>query len=632
MQEDARNPVIVRGSLMSLQDAPLAGVFPPGNEEGWRKIVDRALKGASFDRLISKTYDGVEISPLYPRATAPGPRALRATAGRWSILARVDVSGADAANALALGDLEGGADGLHIVFAGAQGAYGTGLSDDGEDALAHVFDKIRFDYGIPALVEFSPAAPKAVDTLLRLIDRAHIEPSITRLSFGFDPLGAKALHGFAPAPWGEESKSFAARAKSLAAAGYRFGTVAADARVIHAAGGTEAQELGFALAAALAYLRALEEGGVALDEARGLLAFRLAADADEFVTIAKFRALRRLFARVEEACGLTPAPIFVHAETAWRMMTRRDPWTNLLRATLASFGAAIGGADAVTVLPFTQALGAPDDFARRLARDTQLVLQDESHIYAVDDPASGSGGMEALTEALCERGWAEFQSLEAEGGLAAALEKGSFQGRIAEVAGKRAQNVARSRDKITGSNAFPDIGEAPVATLAPFDASLAEAPAPAGALKSPPLRPRRLAEPFETLRDRSDAAAAKGARPRIFLANLGAVAVFTARANFAKNFFEAGGIEAVFGEEGADVAAAFRASGAKLACICSSDAIYAEKAVEAARDLAAAGARVYLAGRLGELETALRAAGVAEFIYAGGDMFDTLQRACEEAG
>ncbi|BGE87007.1 hypothetical protein Ms3S1_34430 [Methylosinus sp. 3S-1] len=315
------------------------------------------------------------------------------------------------------------------------------------------------------------------------------------------------------------------------------------------------------------------------------------------------------------------------------MATRRDPWTNLLRATLATFGAAIGGADAVTVLPFTQALGTPDAFARRLARDTQLVLQDESHVHVVDDPAAGAGGMEALTEALAERGWSEFQKIEAEGGLAASLEKGALQARVAETADKRAQNVARARDKITGSNEFPDIGEAPVAALAPFDASRSEAEAPAGALRSSPLPPRRLAEPFEALRDRSDAAlAATGARPRVFLANLGSVAAYTARAHFAKNFFEAGGMEAVFGEDGGDLAAGWRASGAKLACICSSDAIYAERAEEAARALAAAGARVYLAGRPGELEKALRSAGVADFIYAGGDMFATLQRAFEEAG
>ena len=198
---------------MSLQDAPLAGVFPPGNEEGWRKIVDRALKGASFDRLISKTYDGVRHrAALSARDRAGSAGAARrgrplvhSGAGRRS-------PEPDAANALALGDLEGGADGLHIVFAGAQGAYGTGLSDDGEDALAHVFDKIRFDYGIPALVEFSPAAPKAVDTLLRLIDRAHIEPSITRLSFGLDPLGAKALHGFCARALGARRASPSRRA------------------------------------------------------------------------------------------------------------------------------------------------------------------------------------------------------------------------------------------------------------------------------------------------------------------------------------------------------------------------------------------------------------------------------------
>jgi methylmalonyl-CoA mutase len=618
---------------MTLHDAPLAGVFPQAKEEDWRKIVDRALKGAPFEKLISKTYDGVSIAPIYPRAENPGPRALRDAPGRWSIVARVDASDPGAANRLALDDLESGADGLHIVFAGAQGAYGCGVPDDSDETIAHLFEQVRFEYGIPALLEFSPRAQNAVDAVLRLLDRAHVEPSITKVSFGLDPLGAQALHGFLPAPWAESGKAFAARAASLAKVGYRFGTVAADARLVHAAGGTEAQELGFALAAALAYLRALDEAGLPPESARELLLFRLAADADQFVTIAKFRALRRLFARVEEACGLAPAPIQIHAETAWRTTTRRDPWTNLLRATLAAFGAAIGGADAITVLPFTQALGAPDAFARRLARDTQLVLQDESHVHAVDDPASGSGGIEALTEQLSERAWSVFQEIEAAGGLPAALAAGSFQGHVADAAGKRAQNIAKARDKITGSNEFPDIGEAPVATLAPFDAALAEATAPAGAQTSAPLRPRRLAEPFEALRDRSDAALAEtGARPRVFLANLGAVAAFTARANFAKNFFEAGGIEAVFGDEGADVAEGFRASGATLACICSSDAIYAERAERAARDLAAAGARVYLAGRPGELEARLRTAGVTGFVYAGCDMFDTLQHAFGEAG
>lgn len=617
---------------MTLQDTALADVFPQGNEEQWRKLVERALKGAPFDKLISRTYDDLAIAPLYSRARSPGPRAVRAEPGRWSILTRVDHFDAAAANRLALEDLEGGADGLQIVFAGALGAYGAGLADDSDEAIAHLFENIRLDYGIPALIEFSPRAQNAADAIIRLLDRAHVEPSITRVAFGFDPLGAQALHGFLPTPWAEGAEVFAQRVKAVAKLGFRFGTIAADVRVIHAAGGAEAQELGFAIAAALAYLRALDDAGLPLESARELLSFRLAADADQFVTIAKFRSLRRLWARIEEASGLRPAPIHIHAETAWRMAARRDPWNNLLRATLAAFGAAIGGADAITVQPFTQALGTPDEFARRLARDTQLVLQDESHVHVVDDPAAGSGGIEALTDALSERAWSVFQQIEAEGGLATALEKGSFQAQVAETAARRAQNVARARDKITGANEFPDIGEAPLSVLAPYDASALDVAAPDGAVRSPALRPRRLAEPFETLRDRSDAILAeRGARPKAFLANLGSIAAFTTRANFAKNFFEAGGIEAVFGEEAADIVAAFRASGAKLACICSSDAIYAEQAEKAARDLAQAGARVYLAGRPGELEASLRAAGVSQFIYVGNDMLDVLRHAFDEA-
>lgn len=620
---------------MILQDTALAGVFPPASEAQWRKTVERALKGAAFDRLVSKTYDETPIAPLYTRATAPGPRALRKTPGRWAVLARVDVSDPEAANRLALEDLEGGADGLHLAFAGAQGAYGAGLTRDDDAAIAHIFEKVRLDYAIPVVVEYSPRAPNAARAIIRLLDQNHIDPSLTRISFGFDPLGAQALHGFLPAPWRECARSFAQEAALAARAGFVHGTVAADARVVHAAGGTQGQELGFALAAGLAYLRAMTDHGLDVETARRLLCFRLATDADQLLGVAKFRALRRLWARVEEACGLAPAPALVHAETAWRMMTRRDPWNNLLRATLAVFSAAVGGADAITVLPFTQALGAPDSFARRLARDTQLVLQDESHIHAVDDPTNGAGGFEALTENLCESAWKLFQEIESQGGLAFALEAGSFQARVAQTAAERARNVARANEKLTGTNEFPHIDEAPLEVLAPFDASRLGAEPPQDALRSTPLAPRRLAESFESLRDRSDARlAATGQRPRVFLANLGSVAAFTARANFAKNFFEAGGIEAVFGEETDDAARmidSYRKSGATLACLCSSDRIYCDAAAMVAIALAGAGAKVYLAGRPGEMEIEFRKAGVGEFIFAGCDMFDVLQRAVEEA-
>ncbi len=620
---------------MTLQDQPLAGVFPQASEDQWRKSVERALKGGSFDRLVAKTYDGAQLAPLYKAAQSPGPRALRQSPGRWSILARTDLADAEAANRQALEDLENGVSGLHLVFAGAQGAYGAALSSDADAAIAQILDKVRLDYGIPVMIEDSPRAPNAGDAIMRLADRNHIEPSITRVSFGFDPLGAQARHGFLSEPWSEAARVFALRAKSAAKAGFTYGTVAADARVVHAAGGTEAQELGFALAAGLAYLRALADAGLDIGAARALLLFRMAVDADEFVGVAKFRALRRLWGRIEEACGLTPVPALVHAETAWRMMTRSDPWNNLLRATIAVFSAAAGGADAITVLPFTQALGVPDAFARRLARDTQLVLQDESYLHVVDDPASGAGGFEALTDGLCERAWGVFQSIEADGGLSKALETGRFQANVAETFGQRAKNVAHAKDKITGSNEFPNIGEAQLSVIAPFASEAADATAPRGAYKSPMLTPRRLSEPFERLRDVSDAhLAATGSRPKVFLANLGSVAAFTARANFAKNFFEAGGVEAVFGpetENSTEIVKAFHESGAKLACLCSSDRIYGDAAVPVAIALNGAGAKLYLAGRPGEMEQEFRKAGVSQFIFAGCDMYDLLQRAIEEA-
>src|SRR5262249_32837404 len=164
--------------------------------------------------------------------------------------------------------------------------------------------------------------------------------------------------------------------------------------------GSEAQELAFSLAVALAYLRALEAETPLADAAR-MIFFRLVADADQFLTVAKFRALRKLWARVQEACGLAPRPALVAAEAAWRTMTQRDPWVNMLRATMAVFAAGLGGADSITVLPFTAALGLPDRFARRMARNTQLILLEESNLAKVSDPAAGSGVIEDLTAKLC---------------------------------------------------------------------------------------------------------------------------------------------------------------------------------------------------------------------------------------
>jgi methylmalonyl-CoA mutase len=300
----------------------------------------------------------------------------------------------------------------------------------------------------------------------------------------------------------------------------------------------------------------------------------------------------------------------------------------MLRATIATFSAGLGGANAITVLPHTLALGLPDPFARRVARNTQLVLLEESNLAKVSDPAAGSGGIETLTRQLCEAAWGLFQETEKAGGIFAALEQNLIQRKVAATRTVREQNVARRKEVLTGATEFPNLHEAHVEVLDVKPIELA--PYGEARFKFDALPPIRLAAPFERLRDRSDRILREhGARPKIFLANLGTAADFTARAAFAKSFFETGGIEAVDSEgftDPAALAAAFKASGAALACLCSSDKVYAGQAVAAAQALQAAGARhIYLAGRPGERETALRAAGVGDFIFAGGDALAALQ-------
>jgi methylmalonyl-CoA mutase len=462
------------------------------------------------------------------------------------------------------------------------------------------------------------------------VKRRGIAPETVEMRASLNPLGGLAATGVEAMPWSKLAPYFAGLVQDLAGQGFRGPFAVADGRVIHNSGGSEAQELAFALASAVTYLRALEAGGVALDAARRMIYFRLATDADQFLSIAKFRAIRKLWARVEQACGLAPTPAYVAAETAWRMMTRRDPYVNILRATVAVVAAGLGGADAITVLPFTLALGLPDRFARRIARNTQIILLEESNLARVADPSAGSGGIEQLTGQLCSAGWSEFQDIERAGGAWAALEQGLIQKKVAAVRDQRLAAVARRKDALTGTSDFPDLAERPVSVLE----VAAVAPASVAVACRIERLPRiRLAEPFEQLRDASDRMLARtGARPKVFLANLGKPSDFTAHASFAKNFFEAGGIEAVSNDGFAssdEMIEALRASGARMACLCSSDDVYAREAAATAQALRGAGASVWLAGRPGALEPTLAQAGVSGFVFAGCDALAALRTAHE---
>ncbi|MBR0719609.1 methylmalonyl-CoA mutase family protein [Bradyrhizobium liaoningense] len=610
-------------------DLPLAADFPKADYEDWRKLVDGVLKGAPFEKLVGKTYDGLKIDPLYPRAKDVSPVPGRAAAAPWQIVQRIDHPDATQANAQALTDLENGATGLSLVFAGGNGAHGFGLEPTA-DAVAKVLKDIHLDAGIGIELQVGPQSRMAAIHVAEYVKTGGLDPAACNIRFGLDPLAAGAVWGHSPYTWEEIAPAVTGAIKGLAALGFRGPFASADGRVIHDAGGSEAQELAFVLACGIAYLRAIEGAGVPLEQAQGMVYARLAADADQFLTMAKFRALRLLWARIETACGLTPTPLFIAADTAWRMLTRRDPYVNMLRATMATFAAGLAGANAITVLPHTLALGLPDPFARRVARNTQLLLLEESNLAKVSDPAAGAGGIEALTSELCNAAWALFQELEKAGGIFASLQQGLIQGKVLATRKAREANIAKRRDVLTGASEFPNLHESEASVLSATPIVLPPYGEPK--FKFDALPPMRLAEPFEALRDKSDAALkSRGARPRVFLANLGTPADFTARATFAKSFFGAGGIEAVDSAGFADptaLAAAFKASGAELACLCSSDKAYADRAEPSAGALQAAGAKhIYLAGRPAEAEAALRAAGVTGFVFAGGDALATLQDA-----
>jgi methylmalonyl-CoA mutase len=613
-------------------DLPLAADFAPATHDEWRKLVDGVLKGAPFEKLVGKTYDGLKIEPIYERTKATSPILGRAAAMPWQIMQRIDHLDPTKANTQALHDLENGATGLEIEFAGGPGARGFGLAEASPATLKRVFDGVFLDAGISIALNPVLGRGNAGEALAALVEERRIDPARVDLRFNYQALGTIAVRGAAASSWGEFEKPFARVVSGLMGRGFKGPFVLADGRPVHDAGGSEAQELAFALALAVAYLRALEAGGIQLDAAYAAISFRLSADADQFLTIAKFRALRLLSARVEAACGLTPKPAFIAAETAWRMLTQRDPYVNMLRATMAVFAAGLGGANAITVLPHTLALGLPNAFARRIARNTQLILLEESNLAKVSDPAAGSGALESLTQQLCNAAWSLFQQIEKTGGVFSALQQGAIQEGIAATRKAHEKDIARRKDVLTGASEFPNLHEAQVAVE---DVKPLELAADGEAkIAFEPLKATRLAMPFERLRDRSDQLLkSTGNRPKVFLANLGSASDFTARATFAKSFFEAGGIEAIDGKGGlepAALAAAYKTSGANLTCLCSSDKIYTEHAVGAAKALRSAGAKpIYLAGRAGEQEAALKTAGVGDFIFAGCDALAVLQKAYE---
>ena len=592
-------------------DLSLAAEFPTPDLDEWRGLVDKVLKGRDFDKvLVDRLADGFDVQPLYTGidgaaergmpGIAPfvrGASAVRPELG-WDIRQPVNAPGVARANDEALRDLERGVTSLWVD-----------LDQVGSDDLASLLDGVLLDLAPVALRPSAAGADRARMLLALLPDGA-------RASLGLDPLGVWARTGH---------QTSLQDMATLAAESLRDHPavlpISVDVTPYVDAGATPAQEIAISLATGVAYLRELDAVGVELTAAAGGIEFVYAATADQFVTMAKLRAARLCWSRVLGAAGVHDVAQRQHVIAAESMLTTVDPWVNMLRSTVACFAAAVGGAEAVTVHAFDAATGVPDELGRRVARNTQLLLLEESHLADVRDPAGGSWHVEQLTDDIAQSAWGRFQSIEATGAMAGYLGSGAVAADLESAWNDRVRRLSTRKEQLTGVSEFPNLDEEPLDRPA-------RAPETSGGL------PRRApASVFEDLRN---AAASADPRPTIFLANLGPISVHTARATYAQNYFEVGGVEALT-NDGFDTAAAaaagFDASGARVAVICSSDAVYASDAAATAEALKAAGAiAVYLAGHPGADRESYEDAGIDGFIHLGSDLVAVLRTVHDQLG
>ncbi len=626
---------------------PLSSGFPDATEAEWLASVDKVLKGRGIDSITRKTVDGLAIHPLYresdfaaatdPLGTpgrAPYLRGATAAPDRfkpWDIRQAFAHPSLGATKEELLRDLERGVMSVELKL-DCTGQHGIQIST--LDDLRTALTGLRADIATIALDHGAGSGVTAA-TLLGLWGQEQDTPASLKFDFNMDPLGCLARTGMLEGGLNAAFARLSAAAKSLGKAYPEAGLIRIDARMVHEAGGSDAQELAALIASAVDTLRRLDNR-TEISTLIPRMSFALALDGNYGLGVAKLRAARRLWARILDAMDHKAVPMRLQAVSSGRMLSRYDAWTNMLRNTAAAFAGAVGGADIMTIRPFNEALGIPEELGRRIARNTQIIAMEESQLGRVADPTGGAWFTETFADDLAEAAWKEFQTIEAEGGYAEALVSGAFQKRITAVREARAKDIAKRKVPITGVSEFPLLDEitAPVAdtpVVTPKDGVSAEGfahfvttdlPAEEDDATCEALPRIRLAEDFEALRDAADAA---GKRPSVFLATLGPIAEHNARADFARNLFAAGGLEAtqppVPPQSPSEAVAAFKASGSKIACICGADARYEDEAAETAKALKAAGAdHVWLAGKF-------EGDGIDSNIFMGCDVLHTLKLA-----
>jgi methylmalonyl-CoA mutase len=607
--------------------------------DDWKALVEKELAGAAFDRLVTTTAEGLALQPLYTQtaidpgvpgaapfvrggsARAPGFQVCMRAAGRDAIAD--DLAGGADALWIAAGDGEAlaiaRARGVPLVI---DGDPGDALDDEGAehwlglDPLAAImlgWGASSPDAGAASAGPTSAGPTSAGPTSAGSTSAGPTSAGPT--SAGPASAGSPAGGAFAAELAGLAERAAAARTRRC---------VRISSLAVHAAGADAADELAIALSTTVAYLRALDDAGVSRGRAASKLWFQIAVGRDTFGELCKLRALRVLAHKVFAAAGEPRVPVdAIHAVCSMRTVSQRDPWVNLLRVTTQVFAAALGGAQRITPLPYDAALAGASAQGRRVARNTALVLREESHLGRVLDAAGGSYYIEERTDALAREAWARFTAIERDGGVARLLASGALRERLAASWAKRAAAIARRKEPVLGVSEFANPDEQ-------LPAAIPDVAAPPPA---PALIPHRDAEAFEALRTRveragapraraeegvaADAIEARAAAPEVVLVTLGPPAEHRGRVGFAQALFATAGLRT---REVADGPVT-----ADIACLCGSDERYAAEAVARAAELR--GVRhLVLAGRPGALEAELRAAGVGHFIFVGSDVLATLSQ------
>ncbi len=584
--------------------------------EAWQQAVKAALKGRPFESLFHVNEDGDRFTPLAGPVT-DGPLILGRPADRaWQVSQKVFACERPTARTQMLDDLNGGAGALDLVLSDHPLFPGRGPAGLSQADYKTLFEPVMLDL-IGLRLSGGQGVLESLDAFYQFASGSGFAAHDLAIGGCLDPAAA-AFAARRPENATPDQKAALLLAERYGTEFTKARPLLSDGRIWHGYGARAAQELALVLAGFVDMVRSADDLGLDAAVICQRFEFALAADTDQLETIAKLRAIRPLAAQVLDALGVTDTPIPVHAETAWRMMTLYEQNVGMLRATVAAFGAAVGGADTVTVLPHSLAAGIPNALALRIARNTQTMLAEESNLHRVADPARGSGAIESRTTALMERAWDLFQSIEAAGGLARMLPKGDVDAWLLEAQAAREQRLAVRDVLLTGTTSFPSLNDAEPDVV---DAQPAVQPDPFDR-KTP--APRRLSESFEVLR--AAANARDDGPPDVLLVPIGPPAAHSGRLTWARAAFEVGGLRVVVDAETASPGEAIGKSGAAIACLCGSDNDYAEQAATIVDALGQAGAKaVYIAGRPDRIEGSESWSADVIAVHDGLDILGVLQ-------